>query len=230
MSLLLIPLSSFTPIVIHAFSIYIKVVFWAKLYRWNRWHSWHGSSGHIWASAFLPGWMLLARWVALMHTRNINSNSESSQSYTVYTCYFDFVRTSEVNDKFYCYWLLRFITNIWSRQDKNLLLSLYIFYSSSHKPFLLVASRLFDTWLTLIYTFLIYPKIGRLPICRHLRFLRLTRAWIFISNILDRRQNSYCCHCDSCIRPHTNLSSWSLVSWFILDLLTTLHIPYLLRK
>ena len=35
---------------------------------------------------------------------------------------------------------------------------------------------------------------------------------------LDRRRNSYCCHSDSCIRPHTNPSSWSLVGWLTHDL------------
>ena len=99
MSILLISLHSFTLIGIHAFSIYNKIVFGAKLIyetltllalRFRR---------HLGIS--LPFWVDATGSLSSLdlHTRKINSDSDPSQHNTFYTCCFDFVRTSEVNEK-----------------------------------------------------------------------------------------------------------------------------------
>lgn len=57
-----------------------------------------------------------------------------------------------------------------------------------------------DTWLTLIYTFQIYPKIGRMPIYWHLRF-----------SSLYQDMNLHCKHLGSTTK-HLLLSFWFLYS------------------
>lgn len=170
MGILLVSLHSFTLIGIHAFSIYNKIVFGAKLIYETltllalRFRTHLGISLLFWVDA--AGSLSSLD----LHTRKINSDSDPSQHNTFYTCCFDFVRTSEVNEKV----LLLLATSIYYEYLEltrlNLPLLLWYLYSSSHKPFLLVASWLVDIWLTLICTFLIYPKIERSPIYWHLRF------------------------------------------------------------
>lgn len=99
MSRLLISLTSFNLTGIHASPIYNKIVFGAKLIYETltllalRFRTHLGISLSFWADA--AGSMSCLD----LHTRRINSNSDSSQHDTFYTCCFDLVRTSEVNEK-----------------------------------------------------------------------------------------------------------------------------------
>lgn len=131
------------------------------------WHCWHWGSGHTWASAFLSGWMLLARWVALMCTLGKSTRIPTRLNMTFLllaaSIWCAHLRSTK---KFYCYWLLRFITNIWSWQGKT--------FCCRSDPLLIFtqtfpAGRWSAGWY-LTYTFLNYPQVGRLPICWHLRF------------------------------------------------------------
>ncbi len=91
MSILLISLHSFTLIGIHAFSICNKIVFGAKLIYETLTLLALRFRTHLGIS--LPFWVDAAGSLSSLdlHTRKIN--------YTFYTCCFDFVRTSEVNEK-----------------------------------------------------------------------------------------------------------------------------------
>lgn len=163
------------------------------------WHCWHWGFRRTWASAFLSGWMLLARWFDFMCTVGSSTRILTRRNITLFilpaSIFCAHVRSTK-NSTAIGY----FDKNIWSRHVKTFCCRPDPSIHLHTNFFLLVAVRLLDTWLTLIYTFRIYPKIGRLPIYWHLRFSSLYQDW-----------NLHCKHLESATK-HLMLSFWFLYS------------------
>lgn len=172
------------------------------------WHCWHWGFGHTWASAFFSGWMLLARWVDFMCTVGSSTRILTRLNITL------FILPA---------WILcahpRSTTNSIAIGYFNLL---RISGADKTKPsavaliLLLIFARTFPSgrcsagWY-LTHSDLHIPDLPKNRVlCRSAGiyvFHRHTRTWTFIANTWDQRQNTYCCHFDSCVRPHTNRSS-----------------------
>lgn len=82
------------------------------------WHCWHWGFGRTWASAFLSGWMLLARWVDFMRTVGSSTRILTRRNITLFilpaSIFCAHLRSTK-NSTAIGY----FDKNIWSRQDKT---------------------------------------------------------------------------------------------------------------